>query len=245
MLSNGIRCCCAACCQCGYSGPWQNRPKTALRPPERPGRQRDGRHSRSDCKRTSRAPCDAWTERSVLNARSLYPKRFDGLTRNITTGTRRYALALASTLAILAAYPQPGSAQAYRIDTLLGDFDPLEEVPLSSAWTENPVAVAVDAAGNIYFAESAIGRVHKIDQSGRVSTVAGSGLTGDSGDGGPATRARFGRIEGLAVDLAGNPHIADSGNYRIRRVDTSGTIEKIAGTGEFGWDGDGGPMALT
>ena len=165
------------------------------------------------------------------------------MTRNTAIGTRRCALAVASALAILAASPQPGSAQAYRINTLLGDFDPLEEVPLASAWTENPVAVAIDAAGSIYFAESRIGRVRKIDRSGRVITVAGSGITGDSGDGGPATLARFGRIEGLAVDLAGNLYIADAGNYRIRRVDTSGTIETIAGTGEFGGEGDGGPAA--
>ena len=165
------------------------------------------------------------------------------MTRSPAIRTRRCALALASALVVLVTWPKTSAAQAYRIDTLLGDFDPLEEVPLATAWTENPVAVVIDAAGNIYFAESSIGRVRKIDRSGRVSTVAGSGLTGDSGDGGPATRARFGRIEGLAVDPAGNLYIADAGNYRIRRVDTSGTIETIVGTGEFGWDGDGGPAA--
>ena len=105
-------------------------------------------------------------------------------------------LALAIATLSLAAIPQPGLAQVFRIDTVLGDFDPLEEVPLSRAWTDGPVALAVDSAGNLYFAESNIGRVRKVDRLGQVSTVAGSGLTGDSGDGGPATRARFGRIGG-------------------------------------------------
>ena len=152
-------------------------------------------------------------------------------------------LAVAIAAFSLAAIPQAGLAQVFRIDTVLGDFDPLEEVPLSRAWTEGPVALAVDSAGNLYFAEAATGRVRKVDRSGQVSTVAGSGLTGDSGDGGPATRARFGRIEGLALDPAGNIYIADADKNRIRRVDSAGTIETIAGTGRFGWDGDGGPAA--
>ena len=152
-------------------------------------------------------------------------------------------LALAIATLGLAAISQPGHAQVFRIDTVLGAFDPLEKVPLSQAWADNPVALAVDSAGNLYFAEAGTGRVRKVDRLGQVSTVAGSGLTGDSGDGGPATRARFGRIEGLALDRAGNIYIADADKNRIRQVDSAGTIETIAGTGSFGWDGDGGPAA--
>lgn len=165
------------------------------------------------------------------------------LTRRTTKDAGLRVLAVAIAAFSLAAIPQAGLAQVFRIDTVLGDFDPLEEVQLSRAWTEGPVALAVDSAGNLYFAEAAIGRVRKVDRLGRVSTVAGSGLTGDSGDGGPATRARFGRIEGLALDSAGNIYIADADKNRIRRVDSAGTIETIAGTGRFGREGDGGPAA--
>ena len=181
------------------------------------------------------------TTPSVLEVQAPCLKEIHGTVRSPAKAAGRCALALAVAVAILGALAQPGAAQVYRIETLLGDFDPFEVVPLSRAWTDGPSALAVDSAGNLYFAESGTGRVRKVDLSGQVSTVAGSGLTGDSGDGGPATRARFDRIEGLAVDHAGNIYIADAGANRIRRVDRAGIIESIAGTGEFGWHGDGGP----
>lgn len=179
---------------------------------------------------------------SRLEAKFRYWKRLLALNGRTTKNASLRVLAIAAFS--LAAIPQPGLAQIFRIDTVLGDFDPLEEVPLSRAWTDGPVALAVDSAGNLYFAESNTGRVRKVDRLGQVSTVAGSGLTGDSGDGGPATRARFGRIEGLALDPAGNIYIADADKNRIRQVDGAGTIETIAGTGRFGWDGDGGPATI-
>ena len=125
---------------------------------------------------------------------------------------------MAVVLTVCATVPSRVSAQTYRIDTLLGDFDPLEELPLSQAWTDGPVALATDSAGNIFFAESDTYRVRRIDPEGRVTTVAGSGLAGDSGDGGPATGARIGRIEGMAIDRSGNMYLADTDHYRIRRV---------------------------
>ena len=153
------------------------------------------------------------------------------------------AIVMAAVLAVCATVPSRVSAQTYRIDTLLGDFDPLEELPLSRAWTDGPTALATDSAGNIFFVERDTYRVRKINPEGRVTTVAGSGLAGDSGDGGPATGARIGRIEGMAIDRSGNMYLADAANYRIRRVDPSGTIDTIAGNGEWGSDGDGGPAA--
>jgi sugar lactone lactonase YvrE len=101
-------------------------------------------------------------------------------------------------------------------------------------------AGAVDPLGNLYV--GADGRVVKVTPSGRVSTVAGTGREGFSGDGGPATEARVSlAYAGMAVDSHGNLYIAQYRYDRVRRVDTNGTITTIAGTGQPGFSGDGGP----
>jgi uncharacterized protein (TIGR03437 family) len=115
----------------------------------------------------------------------------------------------------------------------------------TSAQILPPIGLAVDAKGNLYIAESGAGvpHVRKVDASGIITTFAGSGSsTGFSGDGGPAINAQLNRLAGLAVDQAGNLYIADAGNYRIRKVDTSGIITTVAGTGQIdlGGNGDGG-----
>ncbi len=162
--------------------------------------------------------------------------------RRIITDACHLALRAGVALTLFVAVADFGSAQIYRIETLLGDFDPLEEVSLADAWVLHPSAVAVDSEGSLYFVDREAYRVRKVDPSGRVSTVAGSGLTGYRGDGGSATSARLGkRVEGLAVDGEGNVYIADTENHRIRRVDVSGRITSIAGTGRWGTQGDGGP----
>src|ERR1019366_6912050 len=117
--------------------------------------------------------------------------------------------------------------------------------PALSAQILPPIGLAVDAKGNLYIAESGAGvpHVRKVDASGIITTFAGSGSsTGFSGDGGPAVNAQFNTLAGLAVDQAGNLYIADAGNYRLRKVDTSGIITTVAGTGQIGlWGtGDGG-----
>ena len=167
--------------------------------------------------------------------------RLDALTRGPAAPT--LAVRLAAYLAVLVPVANLASAQIYRIETLLGDFDPLEEVPVADAWVRHPTAVAIDSEGSLYFfVDRDTYRMRKVDPSGRVSAVAGSALFGYGGDGGPATSARLGeRVEGLAVDGEGNVYIGDTENYRIRRVDTAGTIETIAGTGAWGTQGDGGP----
>ncbi len=74
-----------------------------------------------------------------------------------------------------------------------------------------------------------------------ISTFAGNGTAGYAGDGGAAVNAEFNSPAGLAVDSAGNVYIADSGNSTVRKVDTSGNITTFAGTGVWGYSGDGGP----
>ena len=105
----------------------------------------------------------------------------------------------------------------------------------------DPSGVAVDAAGNIYVADAAHHRVRKIEPSGFVSTVAGTGEDGYSGDGGLATEAEFSQPSGVAVDKSGNLYVADWMWDVIRKVDIAGTVSAFAGTGESGFEGDGGP----
>ncbi|MBV9143542.1 MAG: protein kinase [Pseudonocardiales bacterium] len=115
--------------------------------------------------------------------------------------------------------------------------------PAALAEFRYPVGVAVDRSGNLYVAENNGCRVRKIDQSGRISTVAGTGVAGFSGDGGSATQAQLKYPQAITIDDSGNLYIADTSNYRIRKVDAAGTITTIAGNGTQGFAGDGGPAA--
>lgn len=105
----------------------------------------------------------------------------------------------------------------------------------------NPIGVAVDKDGNLFIADLSNRRVRRVDESGIITTVAGNGINGFSGDGGPATSAALSDPLGLAVDGAGNLFIVDGSNQRLRRVDAAGTITTVAGTGALGFSGDGGP----
>jgi sugar lactone lactonase YvrE len=105
----------------------------------------------------------------------------------------------------------------------------------------SPNGVAIDPSGNIYIADKANSRIRKVDTSGIITTIAGKGNYDYSGDGGPAIDAQLCFPMDLAVDPSGNIYIADTNNYRIRKVDTSGIITTIAGNGASGYSGDGGP----
>ena len=110
-----------------------------------------------------------------------------------------------------------------------------------SAALNTPVYVASDAAGNVYIADQNNNRIRKVNPQGVITTFAGNGAAGFSGDGGPATGASFRSPSGVFADGSGNVFIADVGNQRIRKVDTAGNIATVAGNGTSGFSGDGGP----
>jgi sugar lactone lactonase YvrE len=115
--------------------------------------------------------------------------------------------------------------------------------PATLAQLASPVGIAVDANGNLFIADQGSQRIRKVDAvSGLITTVAGTGDPRFAGDTGPATSVRLGSPGGLAIDATGNLFVADRGNHRIRKVDAAtGVVTTIAGTGEHGLAGDGGP----
>ena len=116
--------------------------------------------------------------------------------------------------------------------------------PATDALLWWPYAIAIDEEGNLFIADSANNRIRKVDRNGIIDTIAGNGLAGFSGDGGPALKARLTHPCGLAIDSKGNLLIADSWNNCIRRIDPMGIITTVAGTREPGFGGDGGPAEM-
>ncbi len=114
-------------------------------------------------------------------------------------------------------------------------------VPAAWAQVGGPVGVAADAGGNIYFADQGANMVRKIAPDGTITTIAGTGEAGFTGDGGPAAQARLWAPAEVALDAAGNLYFADEQNSRIRKVTPGGTITTVAGSGVSGYGGDGAP----
>ena len=137
------------------------------------------------------------------------------------------------------------------INTLAGTGDEGfsgDDGPAAAAQLGSPAGLAVDRAGNLFIADPYSSRIRKVNPDGVITTVAGTGTSGFSGDGGPATSAQLGGAPGVAVDADGNLFIADFNNNRIRKVTAAGLITTVAGTGSAfpfsgGFSGDGGPAA--
>jgi uncharacterized protein (TIGR03437 family) len=109
-----------------------------------------------------------------------------------------------------------------------------------SAQLNLPFGVAVDTAGNLYIAEFGNNRVRKVAASGNISTLAGTGVNGFSGDGGQAGSAMLNGPQTVAVDSQGNVYVGDTANNRVRKVAPNGVITTVAGSGDAGYSGDGG-----
>ena len=132
---------------------------------------------------------------------------------------------------------------AGRITTVAGLGAPGDAGRLVLGTTFGTTGLAVDVEGNVYLGggdgPDIVNKVIRVDPSGTVTTIAGTGQPGFSGDGGPATEATLEHIWDVAIDRRGNVYV--SAGRRLRRVDTSGTITTIVGTGASGFSGDGGP----
>jgi sugar lactone lactonase YvrE len=115
--------------------------------------------------------------------------------------------------------------------------------PATEALLNFPTAVAVDARGHLYIADTMNHRIRRVDaQTGIITTIAGTGQARFSGDGGPADRAALNEPAALAIDAQGQLYIADQSNNRVRAVDLkTGIIRTVAGTGSAVYDGDGKP----
>jgi len=145
-------------------------------------------------------------------------------------------------LTVLACAAEAQTPQrVYAIETVAGTLNTGDGGPATSALLGNIQGVAVDRSGNLYIADTDNHRVRKIDTSGVITLVAGTGTAGFGGDGGPAAKASLNLPYGLVVDAAGNIYVADLGNNRVRRIAADGTIVTIAGSSQGGPVGDGGP----
>ena len=144
---------------------------------------------------------------------------------------------------------------AQNIQTIAGGGP--HNIPALQIGVPLPSGLVVDSAGNVYVSASGAGQIWKIDSLGRVNVFAGTGASlpanSDLGDGLQAVNALLSDPKGLAFDTAGNLYVADSNNHRVRKISPSGVISTVAGTGGFGYSGDGGlataaqfyfPMAL-
>lgn len=113
--------------------------------------------------------------------------------------------------------------------------------PATQARLDLPWGLAGAPDGSVYIADSRANRVRRVDPAGIITTVVGTGEAGFSGDGGPGVDAQLSEPVDLSIGPDGSLYIADLGNHRVRRLDPSGTLTTVAGSGREGHSGDGGP----
>lgn len=122
------------------------------------------------------------------------------------------------------------------------DTNTITAIAPTAARLRSPFGVDFDPAGNLLLVEMTGHRVRKLDQTGKLSIIAGTGAKGFQGDGGSALSAEFNGIHNLAVTASGDIYLADTWNNRVRRIEaSSGKVSTVSGTGEKGFGGDGGP----
>jgi sugar lactone lactonase YvrE len=148
---------------------------------------------------------------------------------------------LAALLITCVCFSWNAQAQPYTISTIAGTTRLLDSGNAAAAPLRDPIAVVADSNGNIYIADDADNRIRKVDANGIISTYAGTGLPGYTGDRGPAGSAELNFPVGLALDSKGNMYVADQGNAVVRRISADGTINTVAGNGNPFFAGDNGP----
>ena len=161
--------------------------------------------------------------------------QYNDLTRNYSTSVvANYSTIEKDTVSVLVAFVGP------IISTIAGPPNIGDNGQAILATLNNPEAIATDAAGNVYITEGQPNRIRRISPTGVITTIAGTGEAGFSGDGGPATAAQLNYPTSIVVDAAGNVFFSDWANNRIRKISTSGIITTVAGNGNYGFSGDGG-----
>jgi sugar lactone lactonase YvrE len=124
---------------------------------------------------------------------------------------------------------------SYRIDTVAGSDYVGDNGPATSALLFQADGIVADGAGNLFLSDAGNHRVRKITRLGMITTIAGTGIAGFSGDNGPANAAQLNAPYGLAIDGIGNLYVADLGNARVRRIspDVHSCRRRLARRGRF------------
>ncbi|HXH89969.1 MAG TPA: hypothetical protein VNN25_00195 [Thermoanaerobaculia bacterium] len=180
----------------------------------------------------------------IADADNARVRRVDGASKIITivpTAPLSYSIGVAVDTRGALYVTDAGKGSVLTIDAIVAGGSG-DGMPATAATLSLPRGLAVDATGSLYIADRFHHRIRRVDATTRIiTTVAGTGEPGFSGDGGPALSAQLQTPFAVAFDRAGNLLIADDDNYRIRRVDAAtGTITTIAGNGIDGFGGDGG-----